>query len=243
MVFAYYKADVDQIIALDADNAGGLKGRYENKQKEAVLQKRIKGLQQLLQRTRSPARVLVELEKALEEFAEEPQSALKLNLLKIEMLTYEDRHEDVLKVSDGILQVEGLEAPVRFQALVARLQSLDALKRSDEALALADKSIADFAEFPDQQITFFLAKATFQKEAGNIKEARTTVDAAKKVATPRMKTAIDRFAKAIFADVPETETPDTGKPEAPAAGDAGASEESGDAAKGDDAAKENDGAE
>jgi thioredoxin-related protein len=213
--FASYAGIIDQIIELDADDAGGLKSKFETARAEHRFSQRMQAIVTMANETRDWDAVLAELDKTITEYAAFGDLATQAQMLQLQVLQAADRSDDLLKLTDSLLAEESLEGRARLQVYITKLTVLDQSNRLEDALPVVDAIITDFGDEKEMRINLLMTKASFLGRLGQKDAARAVIQSVRETAEPSLLPQIDDFEKQILAE-PEPE-PAKEKPAADAA--------------------------
>ncbi len=214
--FASYAEVIDQIIELDADDAAGLKTKFETDRAEHQFSQRMQEIVTKANETRDWDAVLADLDKVITEYAAFDGLAIRAQMLQLQVLNVAGKTDDLLKLTDQLLADKSLEGQSRLQVYITKLRALDQADRTEEALVVLDAIIADFGDEKEMRINFLMTKASFLARLGQKDAAKAVIQSVREFAEPSLLPQIDDFEKEILA-APEPEKAEAeavGKPAA-----------------------------
>jgi thioredoxin-related protein len=214
--FASYAEVIDQIIELDADDAAGLKTKFESARAEHRFSQRMQEIVTNVNETRDWDTAVADLDKVITEYAAFDGLAIQAQMLQLQVLQAANRKDDLLKLTDQLLSDESLEGQSRLRVYITKLTVLDQSDRLEEALPVVDAILTDFADQKELRINLLMTKASFLGRLGQKDAAKAVIQSVRESAEPSLLPQIDDFEKQILAE-PEPEKPEADAAEKPAA--------------------------
>lgn len=214
--FASYAEVIDQIIELDADDAAGLKTKFEDARAEHQFSQRMQEIVTNVNETRDWDAAMAGLDKVITEFAAFDGLAIQAQMLQLQVLQAAGKTDDLLKLTDQLLADKSLEGQPRLQVYITKLRTLDQSDRTEDALVVLDAIIADFGDEKEMRINFLMTKASFLARLGQKDAAKAVIQSVRESAEPSLLPQIDDFEKEILA-APEPEKAEPEAAEKPAA--------------------------
>lgn len=198
-----YADQVKEIIKLDAKNEAGLKEKYEQKLAGVEFDKVILGARQSFDGQNAEA-ILKSIDDAIAKYNPSKERLLGANMLKAGFLGAAEKHEEALAITETLLADASLEPMQKIQIGLQKVNSLQQLKKIDDAIKTFDEIIAN-SPSPNITAQLILRKAMVLAEAGKTEEANKAFDEATAAAgdDDQLKAYIEQ-AKAQSAAKPET---------------------------------------
>ena len=212
--FASYGEIIDQIIKLDAEDAAGLKSKYETARAEHQFSQRMQAIVTMANETRDWDAVLTDLDKVITEYAAFDGLAIQAQMLQLQVFQAADRPDDLLKLTDQLLADKSLEGRARLQVYINKLTVLDQSDRLDDALVVIDAILTEFSDEKEMRINFLMTKASFLARLDQKDAAKAVIQSVRESAEPSLLPQIDAFEKEIIGEAAKPEAESGAKPAA-----------------------------
>lgn len=201
LTFPAYASIVEEIISLDASNEAGLQEEYAERLANHQFMTRIQALERKVPAAEAPDALLAEVDGIARDLGNNPRRKFILYLIRINILGYFDKVDDVLAVADGALKDESLDADYRAQLYISQLRVLNQADRHDDAISVIDNAIAEFDDNDSMKMEFFLARTDFLVKLDREEEARAAIQEARKAGGDAAAFRIDQFEAAVLGSV------------------------------------------
>ena len=165
LIFPSYNAEVDEIIALDADNEAGLQEEY---QENVIFPQLVQAFQDVYSSFRKSNNVddaMRQIENVEERFGASLPVRVEAAHVRMRILHIRGKTDEVIAVGDAILKEEGLEGDKRYSIYNAELALLNEASRPEEALKLTEAMVEDFKDDPEKRFRRCWPRRTFYRSS------------------------------------------------------------------------------
>lgn len=201
VLFPEYQPEVDQIIALDPDNAAGLKKDYQTQSEGYQLRGKLREIQNLLGAPGSTDHILASLKELEKEFPAPEHRSIFIQY-RMTALQIDGRWAEMLRQTETLLKEKDLSVEQRTVSVIARVIALVESDRVKEAVALLDAELPALDVKSEEgrrtAIRFHEIKARLfarMTPAGNV---RSAIDEALKLATPEEQEQLNELADQLL---------------------------------------------
>jgi len=201
VLFPEYQPEVDQIIALDPDNAAGLKKDYQTQSESYKLRGKLREIQELLGAPGSTDHVLASLADLEKEFPAPEHRSIFIQM-RMSALQIDGRWAEILKQTETLLKEKDLSVEQRTVAVIARVIAFVESDRLKDAVTLLDAELPALdvksEEGRSTAIRFHVIKARLFARMTPAGNARSAIDEALKLATPEEREQLNEFADQLL---------------------------------------------
>ena len=139
LAFTAYADEIEEIIELDADDAVGLRSRYEGHFGEEIFRQLLHKIPQVLEQE-GPDAALSEVDETQQRYLLGGDFAIQLAILKAHLFEDAGRMDDAIELFDDLIKSrEEVDEKVRLYFYKANM--LDEHDRTDDAVAAIDKAL------------------------------------------------------------------------------------------------------
>ncbi len=136
----YYPNVIEEIIALDADNELGLRGKW-NSEKEAEQRKVMMTELMLVARLEKPEAAIKEIDKVLAEMEFPVAQRLEILQMKLNIVRRQNKPQALDRLLDQMIDLPGVEGATRERLIVKKILLMRGSGRKEAALELLNLSI------------------------------------------------------------------------------------------------------
>lgn len=174
-LFQFYRAEIDEVLRLDADGAAGVRGPID-KMLAAAKPVELRAFYELLEKTYTEQGIDAALKTLDDKIAatESVKPRNSLRLVRRNYLEQSDRFEEAFALSRELAIDENMTAEERFRHRQRMAWNLWRLNRQEESLALYDELFAESAKYPWRLFRLAQDKANSLQFSGRFAEALST---------------------------------------------------------------------
>ncbi len=209
MVLPGHKSVVEEIIALDAQNAAGLKSSYGDMLTNVEFVARI---EQISKSAKDADDALKQIDAAEADFKDYRKGAFQLQIFRLQIFGKDDRKEDFNALVSTLLKSKDLSNEDRAQVHFVRIGGLARAKKFEEANNFITEALTDLAKSPEHSANLLLFRAQLLVTLKKPAEAKAAIKQAREIAPADLKEGINRFEQQLLSDLDDEEKPDV-KPE------------------------------
>ncbi len=173
IIALYYPEIVEEIVSLDAEDALGLRTKW-NEAKDTEMRKIVMTDLMMISRLEKPARAIEFTDEVLQTIKFPANEKLQIYQMKLNLVRQLNAPKKVDEVLDEMINLEGVEGATRERLIVKKIYLMIGTDRETEALELLDSSIAKMQD----GIFLLMAKGEILDAQGRFEEAIQAYDSA-----------------------------------------------------------------
>ncbi len=212
IVMSTYTDEVEQILALDADNQAGLRDHYQREQQEHNNRLANQALHKLVQdlQTGSSENALQEVDALLAKYQPTGEIRFNATVVKLNLFANAKRWDDALAIVEQLAQDESLDKRVGLQLILQKANLLSLAKRFEEALASFDQALQSELSIGMVRVQTLFGKAQVLRQTGDLKGAVQAIDQAIETADEEgLKNQLQLIKQHLLANPAEEESAGT----------------------------------
>ena len=173
IVEVYYSELVEEIGTLDEDDEAGLRTKYFA-QRDSEIRKAVMSNISMVARLQKPEQAIAFIDRALVEHKLPIEMMQVAYNTKLRLLRKLKKSDDANKLSDQIIEMEGLSAEARQRTIINKVFYIASLDKQDAAMAELDKFIGSSAD----NLLLTIAKGELYDSQGKYEDAVKSYDKA-----------------------------------------------------------------